>query len=1140
MQKGAVVLATLTAIFSAQDKLSGALSKAGQQGSKLQKVFDKMGSVGAAAMKGIITSVTATSTALVALGKNVVDAGMAYETSMSQVMATMGITQDTMFETSSGEMANAYDMLSAAAKEMGASTAFSTSEAADALNYLALAGYDAEQAVAALPTVLHLAGAGGMELATASDMITDSMAALQMEVNQTNLETFADQMAKTASTTNTSVSQLGEAILTVGATAANLAGGTTELNTQLGVLANVGIKGAEGGTHLRNVLLRLQSPTDKAAKQMKQLGVEVYDTDGKMRSTNDIFVDLKKSMDGMSQSKIDQVMATIFNKTDIAAANALLASSGDEYERIFGIIENSGGAAAEMYETMLDNLDGDVAKFNSATEALYLELYDAVEDTLRELVQLGTDYIGRLQEAFNEGGFEGLAEEIGAVLADAVTELLDRLPALLDIGTNVILSLVNSISENADKIALAAVRIGIELIRSIFKIAPALGSAFISIVGSAAQALIEGIPELLSAVPDSLYGALGLDKDKIVEKAGAFGEDFKAALSSFAEKIKEGDILGAVSGLGVTVLNAISSAIGLAENTSILDNITERIKGALDPEKVKTALGSLTDLGEAIIGVVASAITLVVNGVSTLATAVTDILKAALTPENITSTLGSLSDIGDAVIGLIGDAIKAAQNAATSIYTAIGDLISSIDFEKAGVEIGTFVTGLINKIAAKIAEMDFETVANALGSLIGKGINGIKSAALGIGQALSNWILSGEVFTTLYNIVKALVSAAWGFFSGLFTEIWDSSWLGERVNEFLYGYDIDLAYDPDIEFHYDDAYLDMAAMNLLNSFNNKIAEYEHDGFGDPIAIQQEFEVEALIAKLTDPYGNYGLSDDQIKELMDSGLFDYIQGALNAQFGETPVEVDVPLETSATAYNPEEMALQAQEAVSSAITTAAENAPDLTACGIETATSLANGITDSSELVSSAITSVSDTITTTVGAIDLYSTGQNVVQGLANGMDSMVGTLMARAQNIANRLKATIQSGLEVHSPSRFTDWVGQMLGEGLANGLNATAGAAYAAADAMAASVAAAYGGLAPAAPTLNDSASAGQTPGSGGGGMTIEKRIVIDLQGSGMLEVTGMNRESAIDLLSEQLMPMLKQALADEIYEGGDDVYEF
>ena len=236
---------------------SAALQSVAAAGEDLKKSGDKVSSVGEKMLP-----VTA---AVVGLGTAAVTTAANFESSMSQVQATMGITKDSM-SMLNGQSVNTMDALGDLAKQMGATTAFSASECAQALNYLALAGYDTQQMADTLPIVLNLAAAGGMDLASASDMVTDAMSALGMETSQAS--TMVDQMAKTASSTNTSVAQLGEGILTIGATAKSIRGGTAELNTALGILANNGIKGAEGGTHLRNVILSLQNPTDKATACM--------------------------------------------------------------------------------------------------------------------------------------------------------------------------------------------------------------------------------------------------------------------------------------------------------------------------------------------------------------------------------------------------------------------------------------------------------------------------------------------------------------------------------------------------------------------------------------------------------------------------------------------------------------------------------------------------------------------------------------------------------------------------------------------------------------------------------------------------------------------------------------------------------
>lgn len=321
--------------------------------------------------------------AVTGLGTAAVTTAANFESSMSQVQATMGITKDSM-STVDGQSVNTMDTLSKLAKKMGAETAFSASECAEALNYLALAGYDTQQMCDTLPTVLNLAAAGDIDLASASDMVTDAMSALGMGVDEAG--TMVDQMAKTASTTNTSVAQLGEGILTIGATAKSVKGGTAELNTALGILANNGIKGAEGGTHLRNVILSLQSPTDTAAKQMSALGLSVYDSEGNMRSLNDILGDLNASMDGMTSAEKTNIVSTIFNKTDLSSVNALLANTGSTWDELQKSISNSGGAAGQMADTQLDNLQGQITILKSALEGLSISFGELLMPAIKQIV----------------------------------------------------------------------------------------------------------------------------------------------------------------------------------------------------------------------------------------------------------------------------------------------------------------------------------------------------------------------------------------------------------------------------------------------------------------------------------------------------------------------------------------------------------------------------------------------------------------------------------------------------------------------------------------------------------------------------------------------------------------------------------
>jgi len=306
-----------------------------------------------------------------------------YDDAIRQVYATMGLSES--------ESAAEMRALSDAAQEMGASTRYSAGEAASALNYLALAGYDSQKAIAALPTVLNLAQAGGIDLASASDMVTDSMSALGLQMSY--MPTFADQMAKTAQKSNTSVAQLGEGILKVSATAKNLKGGTVELNTALGILADNGIKGAEGGTHLRNVILSLQNPTDSAAKKLESMGVKVYDAQGNMRGLNEILGDLETSMHGWSQEAKDAALSDIFNKTDLAAVNALLSNCSDRWNELSGEISDCQGTAQSMADMMEGGIGGAFRSLKSAVEGLAISFGDTLAPTIKSIAEKITEYV---------------------------------------------------------------------------------------------------------------------------------------------------------------------------------------------------------------------------------------------------------------------------------------------------------------------------------------------------------------------------------------------------------------------------------------------------------------------------------------------------------------------------------------------------------------------------------------------------------------------------------------------------------------------------------------------------------------------------------------------------------------------------
>lgn len=377
------------------------------------------------------------------------ETGMQFESSMSQVAATMGITTKEIAEGS-----KSFEILTKAAQDCGKSTMFSASQAGEALNYLALAGYDAEKAAATLPKVLNLAAAGGLDLAYASDLVTDSMAALGMETS--DLDNYIDQMAKTSQKSNTSVAQLGEATLVCAGAVKLAEQDINTMNTVLGVLANNGIKGAEGGTHLRNIILSLSSPTDNAATAMEELGLEIEDSNGSMRNLEDIIIDMNDAMSQLSSVEKTKMISKIFNKTDIGAVNALLKSTNGEFKNLKSQIKDCSGAAQEMADTLNDNLKGKITILQSALEGLGITTYDLFDDTMKSAVDSATDAVGRLQDSIDNGdlgvSLRNMSDALGefaekalGTAEDAVPKLIDGLTWILENG-EILASLIGGIT----------------------------------------------------------------------------------------------------------------------------------------------------------------------------------------------------------------------------------------------------------------------------------------------------------------------------------------------------------------------------------------------------------------------------------------------------------------------------------------------------------------------------------------------------------------------------------------------------------------------------------------------------------------------------------------------------------------------
>ena len=700
-----------------------AVQKIAATGEKLKTVGENISSAGQKLLP-VTAGVTALGTASVTTAAN-------FESSMSQVQATMGITKDAM-STVNGQSVNTMDTLSKLAKKMGAETAFSASECAEALNYLALAGYDTQQMCDTLPTVLNLAAAGDIALADASDMVTDAMSALGMGVDEA--ETMVDQMAKTASTTNTSVAQLGEGILTIGATAKSIKGGTAELNTALGILANNGIKGAEGGTHLRNIILSLQSPTDIAAKQMEALGLSVYDSEGNMRSLNDILGDLDTSMDGMTSAEKSNIISKIFNKTDLSSVNALLANTGGTWDELQQKIIESGGAAQQMADTQLDNLQGQITILKSALEGLAISFGELLMPAIKQIVgwvQTFVDWLNGLDD-----GTKKTIVTIGLLAAALGPVLIVIGKVISAVGT--IMTVVPKIAGviNTVKGAFAALNTTMlaNPITLIIAAIAALVAAFIYLWNNC-----DGFRQFWIELWENVKQVAVTAWTAIKDFFSQVWEAIKMIFSTVFEVIKT--LVTTYFNLYKTIIETIFNVI-----QTVITTVWEAIKGVFTTvfEVIKTLVTTYFNIYQTIIQTVLTIIQTVVTTVwNTIKTVITTVMTAIQT---IFSTVWNaiktiISNVVSGIKALITGNFEGVKNAIATIMNTIKSTISTI---------------------WNIIKSTVSTVLGAIRGAVTSAFNGIVNAVKGAMGNVLNTVISG--FSNVRNHITGLASQAytWG------------------------------------------------------------------------------------------------------------------------------------------------------------------------------------------------------------------------------------------------------------------------------------------------------------------------------------------------------------------------------------------
>lgn len=345
---------------------------------------------------------------IVGVGAAAVKVTSDFESAMSQVQAISGAT------------GSDFDRLADKAKEMGAKTKFSASESAEAMNYMAMAGWKTEEMLDGIEGIMNLAAASGESLATTSDIVTDALTAFGLKAKDSGR--FADVLAAASANANTNVSMLGESFKYVAPVAGALKFSAEDTSIALGLMANSGIKASQAGTALRTLLSNMANPGKSAAAAMQNLGISLTDDEGNMLSLMEVMQDLRESFSTLTEAEAAEQASLLAGKTGMSGLLAVVNSSDEDFQKLTEAIYGAGGSAEEMADVQLNNLQGRLTIFKSALEGLAISFGELLIPALTKAVGWITDLVNWLN-SLDEGTKETIVQ-IAAVLAVAGPVLL--------------------------------------------------------------------------------------------------------------------------------------------------------------------------------------------------------------------------------------------------------------------------------------------------------------------------------------------------------------------------------------------------------------------------------------------------------------------------------------------------------------------------------------------------------------------------------------------------------------------------------------------------------------------------------------------------------------------------------------------
>lgn len=736
---------------------------------KLQGAGKKMQSMGKSLTKGLTLPIVGAGTGALLMAKN-------FDDSMRKVKATMG---DSLGKTTAEAESN-FKMLREEAIKLGATTAFSASDAASAMEELALKGWDTGQIMAATGDILNLASASGMELGATANLVSGQMAAFGIEADKAGWAT--DMFQVTASSSGTEVEQLGNALEMAGGNAAAAGMDLIQTNAILGALANTNITGSKAGTTFNAMLSDLRSSAKDGVVDFGEFQVQLYDTNGEMKDMGTVLTEMEGEMKGMSTAQKDAAMQAVFGEQAQRGVNSIMAQGTDVVKDLEAAMKDGEGAAAAAAEEMEGGIGGAMRALASATESLAISF----GDVLAPYVQKAAEFLADLALKFSNLS-DGVKEAIvfvGGILA-AIGPLLTVLGTMIVVITKAAaaLSSINPIVLVVIGIIGALVAAGVALYQNWDSVKEKAVSVF-----SSFSPLLETVKQAFMTLVDSV--------GPIWESLINLWDSARPTLTAVAAVI--GGVLAGALGVVISVVTATVSALGplidafVNLGAFIFDTINFLV--TLLTGDFTAAMEYWNEMTESAIAVFQGLWEGVVNFFSTFIETIVDFFHGlymtlvgnSIIPDMVNAIVEWFDNMFGWLIDIVSSIVDGIINFFTSLYDAVMNIFNSVKDFITSVwnaikdTIVAVVTAIVDQAKKNFNEMKntISTILNAIKSVITTVWNAIKSVVTSVVSGISS------VISSVFNAISSTISSVMNAVSSTISSIWNaiSSTVSSVVN----------------------------------------------------------------------------------------------------------------------------------------------------------------------------------------------------------------------------------------------------------------------------------------------------------------------------------------------------------------------